>query len=132
MNMRSILLPILLFTVPNDAFSFESRVTANQSWNDSAGFPSTYERLAKATIAEIIQKKRNGFYDSWDQVNNYYSSTAIGAQTVFTDSNLEHVQVNTTSCGQVSASSNHDTTSTAETYNNEAPCRIENQNANTP
>lgn len=132
MRKKFLLLPILIFTMSSEAFSFESRTSAGQNWSDGAGFPSTYERLAKATIADIIEKKKNGYYDTWNQVNNYYSSTAIGSQTVFNDSTLEEVQVNTTSCGQINASSNHSTTGTTETYESDIPCRIENQNANTP
>ena len=120
------IISILIFFIPITSYSFEGGVSATQSWNDSAGFPTTYERLAKTTIAEAIEKKRGGYYNGWDQTNYIFYNTAIGAQIVISESKLEDVQMSIANCGNSTAQTSLEATGNAVTDIKSGPCEIEN------
>ncbi len=129
---KIIIYSLLISIIPATSFSYEGSVSAAQGWSDSAGFPSTYEKLAKATVAEIIEKKKGGFYDQWVQNNLNITNLTIGAQTNFTDSELDNVFVTTTNCGETNAITSVNTPGSSSITGQSAPCTVRNSNANIP
>lgn len=106
MNTRIIATAALLLILPLSAAAKDGTVSAAVGWNNSAGFQSSYDVSVKGATADLIERAESGYYDQWTQsaVYNTYigaQTTTIGAQTVFQNSNLDHVIVTTTNCGEV-------------------------------
>ncbi|MAL80042.1 MAG: hypothetical protein CMN55_13180 [Sneathiella sp.] len=106
MNKITLAAAAIFLALPLLAQAKDGTVTAAVGWNNSAGFQTSYDISSKAAIADLIEKKENGYYDQWKRPINYNTYigaqvTTIGAQTIFQDSNLDNVIVTTTNCGEV-------------------------------
>ena len=137
MKYSILILSALLLTISAVASAKDGSVSAAEGWNDSAGFQTSYDKLTKSVIAELIEKKENGFYDGFSQYNTYNigaQTTSIGAQTIFTESKLDNVFITTNNCGEIVSSTTTDSTSinknsTNTSTTNGAPCRVRVNNA---
>lgn len=126
---------MFLVASPVLANAKDGTVSAAEGWNNSAGFQTSYDKLTKSVIAELIEKKENGFYDGFDQHNAFTTNigaqtTTIGAQTIFNDSELDNVFVTTTNCGEVSSITSVDSSGTNQSTTTGAACEITTTNAN--
>jgi cytidine deaminase len=122
-----------LFTLPVTANANDGESTASKNWNNSAAFQTSYDKLTKSVIAELIEKQDNGFYDGFDQYNTYHigaQTTTIGAQTIFNDSDLDHVFVTTTNCGETSSITSVESSGTNQSTATGATCEVTTSNAN--
>lgn len=134
MKYSFIVASILIFTLPAIATANDGSVSAAEGWNNSAGFQTSYDKLTKSIIAELIEKKENGFYDGFDQYNIYNigaQTTTIGAQTIFNDSELDNVFVTTVNCGETSSITSVDSSGTNSIEANDVTCTV-NNNASNP
>ena len=127
----------IIISIPYIVAAKDGRTPASEAWNDSAGFQTSHDILTKSLIAELIEKKENGFYDGWNQNNTFITNigtqnTNIGAQTIFNDSDLDDVFVATTNCGQPSIVSSADSSGTNKVSNAGVRCTVESTNASNP
>jgi len=132
-----ILFSLILFTLPSLAIAKDGTVTAAEGWSNSAGFQTSYDILTKSIIAELIEKKENGFYNGWNQNNSFITnidsqSTTVGSQTIFNGSTLENVVVTTTNCGDSSNITSIDSEGSNSVTGSETTCAVENNNATNP
>lgn len=120
---------IFLSICPTIVTAKDGSISAAEGWNNSAGFQTSYDKLVKLTTAEAIERQNGGYYDQWSQNNLYVSNVTIGAQTVFSESSLENVQINTGNCGAVGGLTNIESPGETRNTIDGAPCQVENSNA---
>ncbi len=134
MKYLTIVAPLLLITLPSLAAAKDGTVSAAAGWNNSAGFQTSYDILTKSIIAELIEKKENGYYDGFNQHNTFITNigaqtTTIGAQTIFNGNQLDHIFVNTTNCGAVSSITSVETSGEHTSTSGETSCTVTTDNA---
>lgn len=128
---------LLLLALPTQPQAKDGTVTAAVGWNNSAGFQTSYDISIKAALADLIEKKENGYYDQWKRPINYNSfigaqTTTIGAQTLFQNSNLNNVIVTTTNCGEVVSSTSVNSSDSKETTVTGSGCNVTTNNMSDP
>ncbi|MCF8468890.1 MAG: hypothetical protein K9G33_15930 [Sneathiella sp.] len=134
MKYSFLITPILFITVSTVAAARDGTVTAAEGWNNSAGFQTSYDILTKSVIAELIEKKENGFYDGYDQNNSYFTyigaqSNAIGNQVIFNGSVESDVSVAPVNCGATTATAVNESGGNSETATGGTNCEMGNGNA---
>ncbi|MEX1034874.1 MAG: hypothetical protein WDZ54_02890 [Sneathiella sp.] len=129
MKYSILILSALLFIVSTTAAAKDGTVTTAEGWNNSAGFQTSYDILTKSVIAELIEKKENGFYDGWDQYHTHFTyigpqSTAIGNQVFFNDAVGDGVHVTPINCGAATATTVNESGGDSETTTGDLTCYI--------
>ena len=128
---------LLLLALPVQAAAKDGTVTAAVGWNNSAGFQTSYDISVKAALADLIERKENGYYDQWERPASYTTyigaqTTTIGAQTIFQNSNLDHVIVTTTNCGEVVSATSVQSANSTDIGVTGAGCNVTTNNMSEP
>ncbi|WP_340150133.1 hypothetical protein [uncultured Sneathiella sp.] len=135
MNYSLIFAIIISLTLPSLAAAKDGTVTAAEGWNNSAGFQTSYDILTKSIIAELIEKKENGFYDGFDQNNTFITNigaqtNTIGAQTIFNGGTHGSVSVTTTNCGDTASIASSDSSGSNHIEAHDVTCTVPNNASN--
>ncbi|MZR31024.1 hypothetical protein [Sneathiella litorea] len=123
---------ILLFTLPAIAVAKDGTVTAAASWNNSAGFQTSYDKLVKLTTSEAVERQDGGYYDQWQQHNLYISNSSIDTQTNITTGDVRDLNVTSTHCGHSVAQQPINTSGENNITAGDVACIVGTENATNP
>lgn len=132
MKYSFIVTSLLLFTLPVIAAAKDGTMTAAEGWNNSASFLTSYDKLAKLTTSEAIERQNGGFYDQWQQNNFYITNNSIDTQTNITTGDVGGLNVTSTHCGHSIAQQPINTSGTNDITAGDVACIVGTENAINP